>query len=582
MNKNLYKTIINCNTGLIVVVAENKMAVFSVSGSLKNVFDAEKVQNEINLQVKVTKEFRSNVQDFQAKQNKRLDELKEKKEWGEISEQEYEEQAKKIERQKLITNVVAGGLLAPTDNILGIAVSSVSPAVSYAVGQHFKSQGKEGSFEHIATHAVLGALTANANGGNALSGAISAGGAEALAPIVAKVLYGKDNSQNLTADEKETVVAVTTAIGTLSGSVIGDSSANAYIGNTVASNAVENNYLTAKQLIEAEKAYLSCGDDEACKQRVIENAQYISGEQDKRLAWAKTKCGFGFCDDINTMNKAWVDSLNVGKVAQELQRQYPNISYEDALILAEKYSAEADSSFNKGSTRVIIGALNDLPALGLGGATMRTGGKAVTQTVAKQATKVGKELADSSFGRVLTNDPAKLPIVEATDKGFIAAGKITQESRIVNVPKEVGDVQRQIASAGTARLSGEMRETVSDAYFTQHGFTKLDGKCGAQCFDGVYIKHGEIYIVEVKPLSSKGTIQLSPNKGSNIGTQMSNEWIANRAEYLEKKGKNPEAKLTGEKVLSALKNGNVNKIVVGVNDKTMVTVNLGKGKLPHN
>lgn len=34
MNKNLYKTIFNRNTGLIVVVAENKMAVFRLSGSL--------------------------------------------------------------------------------------------------------------------------------------------------------------------------------------------------------------------------------------------------------------------------------------------------------------------------------------------------------------------------------------------------------------------------------------------------------------------------------------------------------------------------------------------------------------------
>ncbi|MBR5941267.1 MAG: VENN motif pre-toxin domain-containing protein, partial [Neisseriaceae bacterium] len=219
------------------------------SGSLKNVFDAEKVQNKIDLQVKVTKEFRSNVQDFQAKQNKRLDELKEKKERGEISEQEYEEQAKKIELQKLITNVVAGGLLAPSDSVLGVATSTLAPAASYQVGQYFKEQGKEGSFEHIATHAVLGALTYAANGTNALTGAISAGGAEAATPIVAKVLYGKDNSQNLTADEKETVVAVTTAIGTLSGGAIGDSSANAYIGNTIASNAVANNWLTAEQNI---------------------------------------------------------------------------------------------------------------------------------------------------------------------------------------------------------------------------------------------------------------------------------------------------------------------------------------------
>jgi hypothetical protein len=38
MNKKLHKTIINRNTGLIVVVAENKMAVFNFSGSLKSVY----------------------------------------------------------------------------------------------------------------------------------------------------------------------------------------------------------------------------------------------------------------------------------------------------------------------------------------------------------------------------------------------------------------------------------------------------------------------------------------------------------------------------------------------------------------
>ena len=253
MNKNLHKTIINRNTGLIVVVAENKMAVFSFSGSLKNNFDKDKVQNEIDLQVKVTKEFRSNVQHFQVEQNKRKDELKAKLERNEISQADYDAQVSRIQKQSLLVNMLAGGLTAPSDSVLGIATSTVSPAVSYEIGQYFKKEGKEGSFEHIATHAVLGALTSAANGGNALNGAVSAGGAEALAPIVAKVLYGKDNSQNLTADEKETVVSVTTAISTITGGAIGDSSANAYIGNTVAGNAVENNWQLNQSVRPTEK-----------------------------------------------------------------------------------------------------------------------------------------------------------------------------------------------------------------------------------------------------------------------------------------------------------------------------------------
>ena len=201
------------------------------------------MQNEIDLQVAVTQEFGRNVQHFQAEQNKRKDALKAKLENGEIDQADYDEQISRIQKQSLLVNMVAGGLMAPSDSVLGIAAATLAPAASYEVEQYFKKEGKEGSFEHIATHAVIGALTASANGGNAFAGAVSAGGAETIAPIVAKVLYGKDNSQNLTADEKETVVSVTTAIGTLVGGAIGDSSANAYIGSLNAKNAVENNSL---------------------------------------------------------------------------------------------------------------------------------------------------------------------------------------------------------------------------------------------------------------------------------------------------------------------------------------------------
>ncbi|MBR7060004.1 MAG: VENN motif pre-toxin domain-containing protein, partial [Neisseriaceae bacterium] len=131
------------------------------------------------------------------------------------------------------------------DSLTGVAVSAVSPAVSYAVGQHFKKEGKEGSFEHIATHAVIGALTSAANGGNALSGAVSAGSAEYIAQVTAQTLFKKDANE-LTADEKQTVSSIAQLVGVVSGSVTGDSSVNAYVGNTVATNAVDNNLLNPK------------------------------------------------------------------------------------------------------------------------------------------------------------------------------------------------------------------------------------------------------------------------------------------------------------------------------------------------
>ncbi|MBR6026484.1 MAG: VENN motif pre-toxin domain-containing protein, partial [Neisseriaceae bacterium] len=239
----------------------------NLSGRLNNNFDAKKVQSKVDLQVEVTKEFSNNVRDFQSKQNKRLDELKAKKENGEISQKEYQEQTQKIEQQKLITNVVAGGLLSPADSVLGIATSTLAPAVSHEIGQHFKKEGKEGSFEHIATHAVIGALTSAANGGNALSGAVSAGGAEYIAKVTAQTLFKKD-ADELTADEKQTVSSIAQLVGVVSGNVTGDSSLDAYVGRTVASSAVENNLLAPSEWNE-----LSHLDELARKNGTLTKAQ---------------------------------------------------------------------------------------------------------------------------------------------------------------------------------------------------------------------------------------------------------------------------------------------------------------------
>ncbi|WP_283127819.1 MULTISPECIES: VENN motif pre-toxin domain-containing protein [unclassified Neisseria] len=150
---------------------------------------------------------------------------------------------KNWQRGQVLLNSIASGLSAPTESTMGIVAATASPALSYEIGQQFKKHNAEGTPAHILAHAVLGAAVAVAGDNNALAGALSAGGAEAAAPYISKWLYGKDKGSDLTAEEKETVTAITNLLGTATGAVIGDTTANAAQGSLNAQSAVENNEL---------------------------------------------------------------------------------------------------------------------------------------------------------------------------------------------------------------------------------------------------------------------------------------------------------------------------------------------------
>ena len=239
------------------------------SGSLKNVFDKDRVQSELDLQRTVSQDFSKNVQQANTEINRHLDKLKADKEAAETAAaealangdmetakrkaheaQDAAEKADNWQQSKVILNMLASGLAAPTQSGVGIAAATASPAVSYAIGQHFKDlagQNANGKLTasqetaHVLAHVVLGAAVAAAGGNNAPAGALSAGGSEAAAPYISKWLYGKEKGSDLTAEEKETVSAITNLLGTATGAVIGDTTANAVQGSLNAQSAVENN-----------------------------------------------------------------------------------------------------------------------------------------------------------------------------------------------------------------------------------------------------------------------------------------------------------------------------------------------------
>ena len=168
-------------------------------------------------------------------------------------------------------NMITGGLSAPTSSALGIAAATAAPAVQYQIGQIFKdnqakneldklitgtagTRPEEGSALHILAHTILAASVAAAGGNDALTAGLSAGGAEALAPVVSNWLYGKDTKE-LTADEKATVSNIVSlgAAGLTAGA--GGTGADVVSSSQLASSAVEDNrmlhqteYDKAKQL----------------------------------------------------------------------------------------------------------------------------------------------------------------------------------------------------------------------------------------------------------------------------------------------------------------------------------------------
>ena len=278
----------------------------------------------MDLQRNVSQQFSQTVGTAQGMLNEKIDALKQQQEAGEITKADYAQKLKQLQHSQVFLNMVAAALSAPTDSAAGIAAATASPALSYQIGQEFKKHNKEGSATHIASHMALGAVVSALGGNDAVSGALAAGGAEALVPLFSKAMYGTTDPEKLTAADKQNLSNMARLFGAAVGAATGNGAANGYAdvaqGSLNAGNAVENNWLSAKQLIEVDREYSACGNDEACKQRVVDSARFLSQAQDSRLTLAKAKCAIGFCDELTAMNKQWVYSIGIHNVVAELRK----------------------------------------------------------------------------------------------------------------------------------------------------------------------------------------------------------------------------------------------------------------------
>ncbi|WP_234349400.1 hemagglutinin repeat-containing protein, partial [Xanthomonas citri] len=164
---------------------------------------------------------------------------------------EADKEIERLQKVGVLVSSITGGLSAASGSTGQIVAGTLAPVASYQIGQYFKenatrntvdggNRGEEGSASHLLAHSVLGAAIASAGGGSELIGAITAAGAEASAPALAKFLYGRD-SNDLNAEEKSTISAVVGLGGAVLGSFT-DDLRGAIVGSSIAKNAVDNNW----------------------------------------------------------------------------------------------------------------------------------------------------------------------------------------------------------------------------------------------------------------------------------------------------------------------------------------------------
>ena len=192
--------------------------------------------------------------------------------------------------------------------------------------------------------------------------------------------------------------------------------------------------------------------------------------------------------------------------------------------------------------------------------------------------KLGITLS-GTFGRWWAGaDVALAGKVSSSAGGNLSASKITEESMALRLLPSEQAVLAQIGKLPNTTLQGDLREYVTNSYFMRNGFTSFEGKCGTNCFDGVYVKGDLVYINEVKPLNANGSIKLTgANSGTKLDAQMTDEWISGAIKRLNDSG--DETLMQTAALLTKAKNsGRLVKMVTGVGDDGAVVIKLTGGK----
>ena len=250
----------------------------------------------------------------------------------------------------LFTGVLSGQGASAT------AVATLSPTVNKLIADNTHDKAT-----NALAHAVWGAIEAQVNGGSAAHGAISAAGAELLAPKIASTLYGKSEA-DLTPDEKAGVISMASLAGGIAGALMNGKSegveivGNATINAQIAENTVTNNYLSGWQEKQREEELAACNGSLRCELKTGVYWELVSAGQDTAYgAGLATSIPVGLFETgkgIAEIAMHPIDSLNAmrtliqeGNFTEAMKQSYANRI--DKMIV-EYQKAGAEGAFKAG------------------------------------------------------------------------------------------------------------------------------------------------------------------------------------------------------------------------------------------
>lgn len=176
---------------------------------------------------------------------------------------------------------VTGALQALAgNNLAGALASGAAPYLAREIKARI---GDDNVAANAMAHAVLGAIAAQLNNQSAVAGAVGGGGGELAARAIVEIRFPGRDISSLTEGEKQEVSALSQLAAGLAGGLAADSSAGVVTGSQAAKNAVENNYLSGKQIdawsVEMKSCQASGGDCAG----VIKKYEEMSTAQQKQL-----------------------------------------------------------------------------------------------------------------------------------------------------------------------------------------------------------------------------------------------------------------------------------------------------------
>jgi hypothetical protein len=222
-----------------------------------------------------------------------------------------------------------------------VVANALAPYAANLIGDKFDT--KQGSDPNAAlqllSHALLGALLAEVNGGNGAGGAAAAAGGELAAKLLTEALYPGYTGE-LDDQQKQTILALSQAVGALAGSSAGEGMAGVAMASGLAKNSVENNYLSHSERMEYLDALLSCAES-GTNCDVKNELQALSEARDNALIIACQVPESALCNEQRAL-------------ALEAQDSHPNSTMANAHAEIGLIQQAFDAGLTRGQNMSIV------------------------------------------------------------------------------------------------------------------------------------------------------------------------------------------------------------------------------------